>query len=290
MNRKPKPPLPRLTDVRDTKTLDAYLRLALLEDGAWDDATSLSVIPAGKQAKARIFAKARGVYCGGIVAERVFKLLDGNIVVKRLAREGREVNPGDKVVSLTGPLRSLLSAERVALNFIQRLSGIATLSSKFTRHIGVNKVILLDTRKTTPLWRALERHAVRTGGGRNHRFALDDMVMIKDNHADAIGGVRSAIERARSKRPDLPIAAEARTVAQARAAAEVGADIVMLDNMTPAQIRRSVEAVAGRAQTEATGGANVRNIAALARTGVDRISVGALTHSAPALDFSMLLL
>ncbi|MCX7016159.1 MAG: carboxylating nicotinate-nucleotide diphosphorylase [Candidatus Sumerlaeota bacterium] len=282
-----KPTLPRLTHISDTATLDLYLRLALEEDGAFADATCQAIVPETARMRAVMIAKEGGVFCGGIVAERVFRLIDPQLRVRRLAREGAAVEPKQRLMTIHGRVRSILSAERVALNFVQRLSGIATLTRKFVEAIANPRVSLLDTRKTTPLWRALERYAVRSGGGRNHRFALDDMIMIKENHADAIGGVGRAVERARRARPDLRIAAEARTEAEAREAAEAGADLIMLDNMSASEIRRALRAIAGRAPTEATGGVTLRTARSLARTGVDRLSVGAITHSAPALDVSL---
>jgi nicotinate-nucleotide pyrophosphorylase (carboxylating) len=279
--------LPRLTDLEDVEALDAYLLLALEEDGAWDDATSLAVIPASARAKAGMIAKEQGVFCGGIIAERLFRLRDAGVRVHRAAREGRLVRRGARLLTVEGALRSILSVERTALNFAQRLSGIATMTRRFVEAAGDRRVSVLDTRKTTPLWRALERHAVRCGGGKNHRFALDDMILIKNNHADAVGSVERAVERAREKRPDLRVAAEARDLRETEEAARAGADIILLDNMGPAQARRAVRRVGGRARVEITGGLTLRNAAAFARAGADRLSVGALTHSAPALDLAL---
>lgn len=280
-------PLPRLKDIADTEALDAYLTLALQEDGAWDDVTSKSVVPPSQRGRARMFTKAPGVFCGGIIAQRVFHLMDPALEVNILAREGQAIAPRDLLMRVEGSLRSILSAERTALNFVQSLSGVATRTRQLVQAIDGAKASILDTRKTTPLWRALERHAVLAGGGRNHRFALDDMVMIKNNHADAVGGVGIAIAKARAHQSDLPLAAEARTLQEAAQAVEAGADVVMLDNMTVARIRKAVAMIGHRAQVEVTGGVTLRNIASLAHTGVDRISVGAVTHSAPALDISL---
>lgn len=279
--------VPRLTDVNDAKALTAYLRLALTEDGAWDDVTSDSVVPVRAKGRARIFAKCDGLFCGGAIAERVFLIRNPRLRIVRKTKEGGTVAPDVTVMTIEGSLRSILAAERVALNFIQHLSGVATLTRQFVLAVGRRKVDILDTRKTTPLWRALERHAVRCGGGRNHRFALDDMVLLKNNHADAVGGVGRAVELARRKTNGLKIAAEARTTAEAKEAAEAGADIILLDNMNPLQMRHAIKAVAKRALIEVTGGVTLRNAAALARIGVDRLSAGALTHSAPAMDFSL---
>ncbi len=278
--------LPRLTDIRHTEILDQYLALALQEDGAWTDVTS-DILPRESMGQAKMFSKVEGIFSGGIIAERIFHLLDDSIQVKRLAHEGQEIKKGDLLLRAKGPLIGILAAERTALNFVQRMSGVATATRHMVDAVAGWKADLLDTRKTTPLWRALERHAVKCGGGKNHRFALDDMVMIKNNHADAVGGVARAIHLARAHKPHLHLAAEARTLEEAREAAEAGADVIMLDNMRLPQIRRAVQMINHRALVEVTGGVSLRNIASLASAGVDRISVGAITHSAPSLDISL---
>ncbi len=284
----------RLLDCRDFETLDEYLRLALEEDGAWNDVTTLAIASESALARATMIVKQRGVFCGALAAERVFRLMDSRMNIEPLLADGAWAEAGTPAMRVRGPLRGLLSAERLALNLVQRLSGIATLTRRFVEAAG-GRAMILDTRKTTPLWRALERYAVRAGGAANHRFALDDMFMIKDNHADAAGGVGAAVRRAAEYRqalaargkPLLRIAAEARTADEALEAAEAGADIVMLDNMTPEQARQAIEALPAGAEAEITGGVTLANIARYAEAGAARISIGAVTHSAPALDVSL---
>lgn len=279
--------LPRLTSINDTEVLESYLLLALQEDGAWNDVTCEALVPASQRGRAKMFSKSEGVFCGGMIAERVFHLMDPALEVKIRASEGHPMKPGEVLLNVEGSLRSILSAERTALNFVQRLSGVASMTNKLVRALGHGKASILDTRKTTPLWRALQRHAVVVGGGKNHRFALDDMIMIKNNHADAIGGVGLAVTKARAHLPHLPLAAEARTLDEARQALEAGADIIMLDNMTLDQVREAVGMIQDRALVEVTGGVTLENVGEMAVTGVDRISVGAITHSAPAMDISL---
>ncbi len=279
--------LPRLTHIDDHEALDAYLMLALQEDGAWDDVTSKAVVPPSSMGRAKMFSKSEGVFCGGLIAKRIFEIMDDSLEISLKVKDGHYMKPGETLLTIKGSLRSILSAERTALNFAQNLSGVATMTRKLVHAISKCKASVLDTRKTTPLWRALERHAVLAGGGRNHRFALDDMIMIKNNHADAVGGVGCAIRKARAHTPDLPLAAEARDFAEVEEAVEAGADVIMLDNMTLEQIREAVRMINHRALVEVTGGVTLRNIASLAHTGVDRISVGAITHSAPSMDIAM---
>jgi nicotinate-nucleotide pyrophosphorylase (carboxylating) len=212
--------------------------------------------------------------------------------VQRLVRDGQRVRAGALLMRVRGPARAILSAERVALNFVQRLSGIATLTAQFVAAVRGTRAQILDTRKTTPGWRRLEKYAVRCGGGRNHRFGLFDMVLIKDNHLAALRGARpnpiaAAVRAARKRFPGLRVEVEADTLAQARQAVEAGADMILLDNMTPRRLRRAVQWIGGRAVTEASGGVTLRNVRAIARAGVDFISVGALTHSARAVDIGL---
>jgi nicotinate-nucleotide pyrophosphorylase (carboxylating) len=214
------------------------------------------------------------------------------IIIERLAKDGRRVKAGANLLKISGPARAILSAERVVLNFVQRLSGIATLTAQFVDAIKDTPAQILDTRKTTPGWRRFEKYAVACGGGKNHRFGLDDMVLIKDNHLAALrdakpNAIAAAVRRAREKYPQLKIEVEADTLVQAGQAANAGADIIMLDNMKPAQLRLAVQKIKGRAKTEASGGVNLGNVRAIANTGVDFISVGALTHSAPAVDIGL---
>lgn len=271
--------------------LDERLRAALAEDlGSGGDVTSAATIPPDTRGAGVIRAKAAGVLCGIDVACRVFALVDDSLLCTPLAVDGDPLDPGREVLRIQGPLRSILTGERVALNFLQRLSGIATLTRRYVDALPPGSSLkVCDTRKTSPLWRDLERHAVRAGGGTNHRWGLWDMVMIKDTHTDACGGLAEALERVKSARLGLPVAAEARSLAEARAAAEAGVDILMLDNMTDAEIARVVKELGGRCTTEVTGGITPERLPALARLGIDRVSVGALTHSAPALDLSLTL-
>jgi nicotinate-nucleotide pyrophosphorylase (carboxylating) len=210
--------------------------------------------------------------------------------MKRLTGEGGRVAPDQAVFEVRADLAAILTAERVALNFLQRLSGIASLAHRYVEALGDSATGIYDTRKTTPLWRDLEKYAVGIGGGRNHRFGLDDMVLIKNNHADAVGGVGEAIrrvERARRGRKRLIVTAEARTLSEVRAAVEQGVDIILLDNFTTRGLRRALAEIPPNIQTEASGGMTVRRVRAIADLGLDRISVGALTHSAPALDYAL---
>jgi nicotinate-nucleotide pyrophosphorylase (carboxylating) len=208
----------------------------------------------------------------------------------RLRGEGDPVALGDPVFEVRAAMASILTAERVALNFLQRLSGIATLTRRYVDALGTSRTQILDTRKTTPLWRDLEKYAVRVGGGHNHRFGLDDMILIKNNHADAAGGLGEAIRRiheARRGRKRLPLVVEARNLAEVREAVARDVDVIMLDNFTPGALRRACGEIPSSIQTEASGGMTPRRVGAIARVGLDRISVGALTHSAPALDFAL---
>jgi nicotinate-nucleotide pyrophosphorylase (carboxylating) len=271
------------------RELSRKVRASLAEDIGGGDVTTRLTVTRGRRGRGVLIAKARGVFCGAPVAERVFRLADRRTRVEWLVGEGERVRPGQVVARLSGPYAALLAAERVALNFLQRLSGIATLTRRMVDAAGgEGGPAICDTRKTTPLWRKLERYAVRAGGGANHRFGLFDMVLIKENHARAAGGIGAAIERARRGARRLKIAAEARDGAEAARAVAAGADLILLDNVTPARARAIVRRHRGSgAVFEVSGGVNAKNAAAYARAGVDRISVGALTHSAPALDLSL---
>jgi nicotinate-nucleotide pyrophosphorylase (carboxylating) len=268
-------------------SLDRLLASALEEDLGSGDVTTLAVVDEGLAARAVFWAKASGVVAGLPVAARVLALVDPEVVFAPLVAEGAAVGPGTALARAEGRAASLLQAERVALNFLQRLSGVATLTARFVAAAG-GRAEILDTRKTTPGLRWLERYAVRLGGGRNHRFGLSDGILIKDNHVRAAGGVAAAVRRARARGPrGLRIEVECTTLEEVDAALQAGADIVLLDNMTPPLLAEAVARVAGRARTEASGGVTLDNVAAVAATGVDAISVGALTHSAPALDISL---
>jgi nicotinate-nucleotide pyrophosphorylase (carboxylating) len=226
--------------------------------------------------------------CGLGIAVRVFQRLDRRLKAKALVQDGAQVKKGAAVARIEGPTGSLLAAERTALNFLQRLSGIATQARRYADAVRHTKVRILDTRKTTPGWRELEKYAVRTGGGTNHRHSLRDLVFIKDNHIAAAGSLTKAVELCRSKAPrGLRVEAEAKTFAEVREAIAAGADIVLLDNMTPAQVRRAAAFVAGRAKVEVSGGVRYETLRAYALPGVDFISIGALTHSVAAADLSL---
>jgi nicotinate-nucleotide pyrophosphorylase (carboxylating) len=212
--------------------------------------------------------------------------------VKLLARDGQRARKNDALLRVTGPARAILSAERVALNFVQRLSGVATLTAQYATAVRGTGAQILDTRKTTPGWRSFEKYAVACGGGKNHRAGLYDMVLIKDNHLAALRDVQPnpiavAVQRARKRFPKLKVEVEADTLNQVRHAVNAGADIILLDNMTPPQLRAAITLIGGRAKTEASGGVNLKTVRAIARTGVDFISVGALTHSATAVDIGL---
>jgi nicotinate-nucleotide pyrophosphorylase (carboxylating) len=268
--------------------LDAMVALALSEDlgERGKDVTTESVVDPDVLGEAVVIARKRGVLSGVDVAARVFELMRPPCDFRALLVDGASVESGDVVATVTGPLASILTAERTALNFLQRLSGIATVTRSYVDALAqYPKVTLLDTRKTTPGLRFLERAAVRAGGGHNHRDGLWDAILIKDNHVAAAGGVTAAIGRARSSR--MPVEVEVENLDQLEEALAAGAEIVLLDNMPAELMRRAVEITAGRAKLEASGGMTLEGAVAAAKAGVDRISVGALTHSAPALDLSL---
>lgn len=263
------------------------IELAIAEDLGPGDATSNAVLPPDLTLQARILAKETGVVAGLAVAKAVFTQVDPDLHAVLQARDGQAVAPGDVVARVSGAGRSMLAAERIALNFLQRLSGIATLTRAFVDAVSGTEAIILDTRKTHPGFRALEKYAVRMGGGQNHRMGLYDMVLIKDNHIDAAGSIKVAVERAQAAHPDLAVEVEVRDLDELREALALDVNRVMLDNMTPQAMRRAVELTDGRTALEASGGVTLETAPGIAATGVDYISVGALTHSAPALDLSM---
>lgn len=272
--------------------IERAVKLALAEDVGSGDATTLATIAAATRGRAVMLARERLVVAGLDLAEAAFRQLSAGVLCERLVNDGQRAEEGQTLLRVEAPARALLTAERVALNFVQRLSGIATLTAEFVNAIKGTRAQILDTRKTTPGWRALEKYAVRCGGGRNHRFGLFDMVLIKDNHLAALANEKpnalaAAVERARKQYPKLQIEVEADTLEQVQQAAEAGADIILLDNMTPAELRAAVEIVAGRAKTEASGGVSLASARIIAETGVDFISVGALTHSAVAMDIGL---
>lgn len=261
---------------------------ALQEDVGHGDVTTNACVPADVQATGRIVVKADGVVCGQPVARAAFLALAPDARYEELVPDGQTVTAGTVVATVTGPARAMLTAERVALNFMQRLSGIASLTRKLTELLAGTRAQLTDTRKTTPGLRLLEKYAVCVGGGRNHRFGLYDAVLIKDNHIAVAGGIGAAVAACRRAAPHTTrIEVEVTNLAELDEALAAGADIVLLDNMDPEMLRDAVVRTAGRALLEASGGINEKTLAAVAASGVDYISMGALTHSAPALDISL---
>jgi nicotinate-nucleotide pyrophosphorylase (carboxylating) len=269
-------------------TLDDLVTRALAEDLGPGDVTTAATVPAGTRARARITQKAPGVVFGLDAAEACFAALDPAVEVRRETAEGRW-REGGPVVSLAGEAAALLSAERTALNLLQHLSGIATLTARHVRAIEGTGARILDTRKTTPGLRALEKAAVRAGGGTNQRAGLYDAILIKENHAAMAGGVGAAVRAARAAAPELPLEVECRDEADVDEALAAGARRLLLDNMAPARLRAIAECVGDRAELEASGGVTLETVRSIAQTGVHFVSVGALTHSAPALDLSLLL-
>jgi nicotinate-nucleotide pyrophosphorylase (carboxylating) len=264
---------------------------ALAEDLGDGDVTTAATVPRETRARAVIRQKAPGVIYGLGVAEEVFRSLDPDATFAREVAEGVWRDSGE-VLRVQGRARALLSGERTALNFLQRLSGVATMAARAVQAVaetGPHPPTILDTRKTTPGLRALEKAAVAAGGATNHRAGLYDAILIKENHSALAGGVGAAVRRAREEAPDLPLEVECRDLAEVDEALAAGAPRLLLDNMNPAQLRQAVEHVAGRAELEASGGVTLQTLQEVASTGVDFVSVGALTHSAPALDLSLLL-
>jgi nicotinate-nucleotide pyrophosphorylase (carboxylating) len=269
--------------------IDGLIRTALDEDIGPGDVTTAATITPGTMARAELVAKEEFVLAGLDIVRRVFEILDARVAFEGLSKDGLTVRRGEVFAWLKGDAASLLQGERVALNLLQRLSGVATLTARFVREVAGTGATIVDTRKTTPGLRALEKYAVRVGGGGNHRMALYDGVLIKENHAAAAGGITTAVTRARRQAPHtLKIEVEVRDLNEVAEALAAGADILLLDNMDLAQLRAAVELVAGRAVTEASGGVNLETVRAIAETGVDLISVGALTHSYRSVDISML--
>jgi nicotinate-nucleotide pyrophosphorylase (carboxylating) len=272
----------------DPAVLDDVVRRALEEDVGPGDATTDLTVPPGARGRARITQKAPGVVFGLEAAEKTFRVLDPDVRLTRVCAEGdwRETGP---VLEAEGSAAALLTAERTALNFLQRLSGVATLTARYVTAVQGTGARILDTRKTTPGLRALEKAAVAAGGGTNHRFGLFDAILIKENHAAMAGGVGEAVRKARSAAPTMPLEVECRTLGEVDEALEAGAPRILLDNMDPGALRAAVERAAGRAETEASGGVTLQTVREVALAGVNFISVGAPTHSAPALDLSLIL-
>jgi len=261
---------------------------ALQEDQVRDDITTRLLFPKAIKAKAVIQAKQEGIIGGLPVAKVVFKQVDPRLRFRPIVQDGDQVKPGMIVAHLHGDGRSILTGERVALNFIQHLSGIATLTARFVEAVKGTKVKILDTRKTTPGLRSLEKYAVRMGGGQNHRMNLSDGVLIKDNHIALAGSLKKAVQLAKKTAPGgSKIEVEATNLREVEEAVSAKAVTILLDNMTVSQLQEAVNRIKGRALTEASGGINLKNIREIASTGIDFISIGALTHSAPAMDFSL---
>ncbi len=261
---------------------------ALSEDIGSGDVTTGSVVPPGTMVKGRFLAKEAGVVCGLEVARRVFHLLDESVLFQAMVKDGDKVTKGTVLGEVSGPAAAILSGERVALNFLQRLSGISTKVSQLVGKVSGSGVTLVDTRKTTPGLRVLEKYAVRTGGGSNHRMNISDGVLIKDNHIKAAGGITPAVKAAKQKAPrTLKIEVEVENLDQVREALKAGADIIMLDNMDLETMAAAVSIIDGKALTEASGNMDQKDLMEVARTGVDIISLGALTHSVKSLDISL---
>ena len=273
--------------------LENHIRLALSEDVGEGDYSSISSIDANANYNAEIFAKEDGVVCGLEVASKVFEMVDNTIATTCLIKDGDRMKKGDLIMKLSGPAISILTGERTALNYLQRLSGIATNTSRYVERISGTEARLLDTRKTTPGLRLFEKYAVRMGGGHNHRIGLWDMIMLKDNHIDYAGGIEKAIERAnnyiKEKGLEIKIEIEVRDFQELERVIDYGGvDRIMLDNFTPEELRRAVEIIDGRFETESSGGITYDTILEFAQTGVDYISVGALTHNIKSLDISLI--
>ena len=267
---------------------DQLIRMALQEDITSEDVSTNAVMPTATKGTVELIAKEDGVIAGLDIYARVFTILDEKTEIDFHCKDGDEVKKGELMATVTGDIRVLLSGERVALNYLQRMSGIATYTRQVAKLLEGSKVTLLDTRKTTPNCRVFEKYAVRVGGGCNHRYNLSDGVLLKDNHIGAAGSVTKAIQMAKAYAPFVrKIEIEVETLEQVKEAVEAGADIIMLDNMTPEQMKEAVEFIDGRAETECSGNVTKENIARIREVGVDYVSSGALTHSAPILDISM---
>jgi nicotinate-nucleotide pyrophosphorylase (carboxylating) len=275
-----------------TAEIRTAVKNALAEDLGSGDATTLATVPKNLTAIALMRAREPMSIAGIEFAETAFRQLSPKVEIEKFLRDGQRAKTGETLLKISGPAHAILSAERVALNFIQRLSGVATATAQFVTAVHGTQTKILDTRKTTPGWRRFEKFAVACGGGKNHRIGLFDMILIKDNHLAALrnekpNAIAAAVARARQKFPKLKVEVEADTLEQVSQAADAGADIILLDNMNFKQLRAAVKIVNGRAQTEASGGVNLKTVRAIAQTGVDFISVGAITHSARAVDIGL---
>ncbi len=272
----------------DIQLIDEIVRRALLEDVGTGDVTTLLAVPEGVEAIGEFIATQPGVLAGMPVVERVFYQINSRVRLERMVKEGQHFDAGAVLAQAHGEARALLTGERVALNFLQRLSGIATLTARFVETVKDLPVRICDTRKTTPGLRYLERYAVRVGGGYNHRFGLYDAVLIKDNHIAVCEGITQAVHRVRRALPHtMKVEVECATLEQVQEALEVGVDVIMLDNMTVDELREAVRIAKGRVFVEASGGVRLDTVRQIAETGVDAISAGALTHSAPAIDIKL---
>ena len=271
---------------------DTVVRAALAEDAPWGDLTSQVLIPVDAVQSARLIAREPGVFSGGAVFESAFRLTDARIAVKLLAADGARFETGDVLAAVSGPARGILQAERIGLNFVQRMSGVATLTARYVAETVGTHARIVDTRKTTPGLRALERQAVRDGGGHNHRFGLSDAVLAKDNHLAVLGagelGLTEALRQVRDRLSHTThFEVEVDRIDQIEPVLAAGIDTIMLDNFTPEELREGVRIVAGRAIVEASGGVSLETVRAIAESGVDIISVGALTHSVRSLDLGL---
>lgn len=276
----------------DPQQVEQAVRTALAEDVGTGDATTLALVPAELQSKAVMAARESLTVCGLAFAVEAYRQLDPTVRVTLRAKDGDTLDKGGILLQVEGPSRALLTAERVSLNFLQRLSGVATIARRFVDEVAGTKAKILDTRKTLPGWRMFEKYAVACGGATNHRIGLYDMILIKDNHLVALrdarpNAVAAAVARARAAYPQLKVEVEADNLTQVAQAVEAGADIILLDNMTNEMMREAVQSVRGRALLEASGGVNLKTVRGKAETGVDFISVGALTHSAPSVDIGL---
>jgi nicotinate-nucleotide pyrophosphorylase (carboxylating) len=266
-------------------TIRHLIRAALAEDIGPGDVTSRLTVPAGRFSQARVVARGSGILAGIDVCRQVFQTLDPTIQFAPKLKEGARFRRNQILADVRGRARSILAAERTALNFIQRLSGVASATRRYVDAVRGTRAVILDTRKTTPGWRTLEKYAVRCGGGTNHRSGLYDMILIKDNHIAAAGSITTAIKRCRASR--LPMEVETQTLADVEEALSAGAKRILLDNMTLTQMKKAVALARGKAKIEASGGVTLNNVRRVAHTGVDCISVGAITHSAPAADIAL---
>lgn len=278
-----------MTPVHRIPEVKKLITAALREDLGSGDATTIACIPKNARGEGRIISKATGILCGVDIAAQIFRALDPKCKIRIQVHDGNAIKPGLEIMHVNGSLRALLAAERTALNFLQQLSGVASYTRLFVDAIKGTHATILDTRKTTPLLRTLEKYAVRTGGGENHRFGLSDMILIKDNHIAAAGSIAAAVKQCITfkRQSKLKVEVETSTIEQVRDILEIGGvDRIMLDNYSLPQIRAAVKLVAHRVPLEASGGVSLKTVRAIAMTGVEFISLGAITHSAPAVDLS----